>query len=57
MHALRRSRPLDFTTLEQCGFVTAAGEPQEFRLGPAVAQLAHAWGASHDLGAIAQLPA
>jgi IclR family acetate operon transcriptional repressor len=41
-------------TLEQNGFLIAAGEPQKFRLGPAVAHLAHVWTASLDISAIAQ---
>jgi DNA-binding IclR family transcriptional regulator len=39
-------------TLEQSGFLTSAGEPQKFRLGPAVAQLAHVWTASLNLADI-----
>jgi len=30
-------------TLDAKGFLVSEGEPQRFRLGPAVAQLAHAW--------------
>jgi DNA-binding IclR family transcriptional regulator len=41
-------------TLEQKRFLVASGEPQRFRLGAAVAQLAHVWTASHNLGAVAQ---
>jgi len=41
-------------TLEQSGFLVSSGEPQRFRLGPAVAHLAHVWSASHDLAAVAQ---
>jgi IclR family acetate operon transcriptional repressor len=41
-------------TLELKGFVTSAGEPQRFRLGPAVARLAHVWSSSLDLAAIAR---
>ena len=41
-------------TLQSHGFVTAEGEPQRFRLGPAVAQLAHSWSASLDLVSLAQ---
>lgn len=41
-------------TLEEHGFVVSSGEPQRFRLGPAVAQLAHVWTASLDLSQIAQ---
>lgn len=40
-------------TLERNGFVTCTGEPQRFRLGPAVTQLVHVWSASLDLGALA----
>lgn len=42
------------STLEQNGFVTSSGEPQRFRLGSAVAQLAHAWMNSQSLAQIAQ---
>ena len=38
-------------TLETKQFLTATGEPQRFRLGPAVAQLAHVWSASQDVAA------
>jgi DNA-binding IclR family transcriptional regulator len=41
-------------TLEQSGFLLSSGEPQRFRLGPAVARLAHVWTASHNLAAVAQ---
>lgn len=41
-------------TLEQAGFVRAQGEPQRFRLGPAVAQLARVWAAAG--GAAVDLP-
>ena len=41
-------------TLERKGFVTASGEPQRFRLGPAAARLAHVWSASLDLPTAAQ---
>jgi DNA-binding IclR family transcriptional regulator len=41
-------------TLEHNGFLTSAGEPQRFRLGPAVAQLVHVWNANLDIGAAAQ---
>jgi DNA-binding IclR family transcriptional regulator len=41
-------------TLEQNRFLVGSGEPQRFRLGPAVAQLAHVWGTSLNLGALAQ---
>lgn len=41
-------------TLQSHGFVSAEGEPQRFRLGPSVAQLAHSWSASLDLVSLAQ---
>jgi DNA-binding IclR family transcriptional regulator len=40
-------------SLEELGFLVSVGEPQRFRLGPAVAKLAHAWSASLDLTAVA----
>jgi DNA-binding IclR family transcriptional regulator len=41
-------------TLEQKGFLACSGEPQRFRLGPAVAKLAHVWNANLDVGALAR---
>lgn len=41
-------------TLQQNGFLSANGEPQRFRLGPAVGRLAWAWTSSFDLAEIAQ---
>jgi DNA-binding IclR family transcriptional regulator len=41
-------------TLENKGFVTSSGEPQRFRLGPAVARLAHVWTSSLDVASIAR---
>ena len=41
-------------TLEKKGFVASSGEPQRFRLGPAVARLAHVWSATLDLTALAR---
>lgn len=41
-------------TLAGKGFVVAVGDPQRFRLGPSVAQLAHAWSASLRLADIAE---
>ena len=41
-------------TLEHNGFLASAGEPQRFRLGSAVAQLAHAWMASNSIAELAQ---
>jgi IclR family acetate operon transcriptional repressor len=40
-------------TLEKQGFVLSSGEPQRFRLGPAVARLAHVWSSSMDLTQVA----
>lgn len=41
-------------TLQQNGFVLSEGDPQRFRLGPAVGRLAWAWSASLDVAALAQ---
>lgn len=41
-------------TLENKGFVTSSGEPQRFRLGPAVARLAHVWSSTLELTEIAR---
>lgn len=41
-------------TLRGKGFLSASGEPRQFHLGPAVAQLAHLWNAQLDLKALAQ---
>jgi IclR family transcriptional regulator, acetate operon repressor len=41
-------------TLQRKQFLVASGDPQRFRLGPAVAQLAHVWNAGLDLGAVAE---
>lgn len=41
-------------TLQEHGFLVSEGEPQRFRLGPAVAKLAHVWTSSLDLSLIAQ---
>jgi DNA-binding IclR family transcriptional regulator len=41
-------------TLEKKGFVASSGEPQRFRLGPAVARLAHVWSTSLDLATVAR---
>jgi IclR family transcriptional regulator, acetate operon repressor len=41
-------------TLQQKQFLIASGDPQRFRLGPAVAQLSHVWTASLDLGTAAE---
>lgn len=41
-------------TLELKGFVVSSGDPQRFRLGPSVAQLAHTWNANIKLSDIAE---
>ena len=41
-------------TLEQNAFLASSGEPQRFRLGSAVAQLAHTWMASNTIAQLAQ---
>lgn len=41
-------------TLDAKGFLSSQGEPQRFRLGPAVAQLAHAWSAGTSYETVAQ---
>lgn len=41
-------------TLEKKGFVVSHGEPQRYRLGPAVARLAHVWSTTLDLAAVAR---
>ena len=41
-------------TLQAEGFLVGEGEPQRFRLGPAVGRLAHCWSAGADLAALAQ---
>lgn len=54
---LELSRPTLYRllhTLENKGFVVTSGEPQRYRLGPAVARLAHAWTTSLDLPTSAQ---
>lgn len=41
-------------TLENKGFVVSSGDPQRFRLGPSVAQLAHSWTGSLKLSEVAE---
>lgn len=41
-------------TLQECGFLVSVGEPQRFRLGPAVARLAHVWSSTLDLKTVAE---
>jgi DNA-binding IclR family transcriptional regulator len=41
-------------TLQRKQFLLASGDPQRFRLGPAVAQLSHVWTAGLDLGTAAE---
>lgn len=40
-------------TLQEQGFLISVGDPQRFRLGPAVARLAHVWTSSLDLALVA----
>ncbi len=41
-------------TLETKGFIVSSGDPQRFRLGPAIAKLSHVWSESLDLGLLAE---
>lgn len=41
-------------TLEVKGFISSSGDPQRFRLGPAVARLSHVWTATLNIAAIAE---
>jgi DNA-binding IclR family transcriptional regulator len=41
-------------TLQRKQFLVASGDPQRFRLGPAIAQLSHVWTAGLDLGSAAE---
>ncbi len=41
-------------TLEEHGFIASFGDPQRFRLGPAVGRLAQSWTASLDLQSVAR---
>jgi IclR family transcriptional regulator, acetate operon repressor len=41
-------------TLQGKQFLISSGDPQRFRLGPAVAQLAHVWTAGLELGSVAE---
>ena len=41
-------------TLVQSGFVVSSGEPQRFRLGPAVGQLTQVWSSSLNVSALGQ---
>jgi IclR family acetate operon transcriptional repressor len=41
-------------TLEQSGFLLSSGDPQRFRLGSSVAQLAHAWLSNVDFAEVAR---
>lgn len=41
-------------TLVQSGFVVSTGEPQKFRLGPAVGQLTHVWSSGLNIAAVGQ---
>lgn len=41
-------------TLEEKGFVKSSGDPQMFKLGPAVGQLSHVWTSSMDVAVLAR---
>jgi IclR family acetate operon transcriptional repressor len=41
-------------TLAEKGFIVSTGDPQRFRLGPAVAKLSHVWTRSLDLSGLAE---
>ena len=41
-------------TLEKKGYVATSGEPQRFRLGPAVARLSHVWSSNLELTELAR---
>jgi IclR family transcriptional regulator, acetate operon repressor len=41
-------------TLVKSGFVVSVGEPQKFRLGPAVGQLTHAWSSGLNISLLGQ---
>lgn len=41
-------------TLQESGFLVSVGEPQRFRLGPAIARLAHVWKSTLDLATLAE---
>ena len=41
-------------TLEKQGFIVSMGEPQRFRLGAAIAKLAHVWTSTLDVSQVAQ---
>jgi DNA-binding IclR family transcriptional regulator len=43
-------------TLQAKQFLTSSGNPKQFRLGPAVAQLAHAWTSTLDIAVVAEPP-
>lgn len=54
---VKLSRPTVYRlldTLVSKGFLTAEGDPQRFRLGPSIAQLAHAWSAGMSYSVVAQ---
>lgn len=41
-------------TLETKRFIVSSGDPQRFRLGPAIARLAHVWNKGLDIGGLAE---
>jgi len=57
LHRVDLSRPTLYRllrTLQGKQLLIASGDPQRFRLGPAIAQLSHVWSASLDLGTAAE---
>lgn len=57
MKKVNLSRPTLYRllkTLENNDFISSSSEPLKFRLGPAVAQMAHAWTSAIDLTELAQ---
>lgn len=57
LQRVKLSRPTLYRllyTLEVKGFIASSGDPQRFRLGPAVARLSHVWTETLDITAIAE---
>ncbi|MFD4838770.1 IclR family transcriptional regulator [Achromobacter sp. NPDC058515] len=57
LQRVKLSRPTLYRllyTLETKGFITSSGDPQRFRLGPAIARLSHVWTETLDITAIAE---
>jgi len=57
LQKVKLSRPTLYRllhTLETKGFIASSGNPQRFRLGPAVARLSYVWTATLDIAALAE---